>query len=127
MRARTSSERLLSWVEVASIVCGHLAARSALAPWNADDRHAEVVRIAADVVQRHEAVVDVEAVSSTPFAVTGAVNCWKRIANARYSAAQRLGARRRGARASSGVRTKSKTLASAARLRRCAWPTAQSM
>ncbi len=36
MRARTSSERLLSWVEVASIVCGHLAVRSRLAPWNAE-------------------------------------------------------------------------------------------
>ena len=38
MRARTSSERLVSWVEVASTVCGQRAARSALAPWNAATR-----------------------------------------------------------------------------------------
>ncbi len=35
MRARTSSARLLSWVELASIVPGQRAARSALAPWKA--------------------------------------------------------------------------------------------
>jgi hypothetical protein len=35
MRARTSSLRLLSCVEVASIVAGQLLARSALAPWKA--------------------------------------------------------------------------------------------
>ena len=33
MRLRTSSERLLSCVEVASMVCGQRAARSALASW----------------------------------------------------------------------------------------------
>ena len=35
MRARTSSERLLSCVDVASIVCGHVRARFAVAVWNA--------------------------------------------------------------------------------------------
>ena len=35
MRERTSSERLLSCVDVASIVCGQRLARSALAAWKA--------------------------------------------------------------------------------------------
>jgi hypothetical protein len=35
MRVRTSSERLLSCVEVATMVCGQRAARSTLAPWKA--------------------------------------------------------------------------------------------
>jgi hypothetical protein len=64
-------------------------------------------------------------VSSTPFAATGAVNCWKLMANARY-AAVRVAEAPAGACASSAVRTKSKMLASAARLRRFARPIAQS-
>ena len=34
MRLRTSSERLLSCVDVASMVCGQRSARSALSAWN---------------------------------------------------------------------------------------------
>ncbi len=36
MRQRTSSARLLSCVEVASMVCGQCRSRSRLAPWKAE-------------------------------------------------------------------------------------------
>ena len=60
MRARTSSLRLVSCVEEASIVCGQSRARAALRAWNAGTIEAEVDRVAADLVERDEAVVDVE-------------------------------------------------------------------
>ena len=60
MRARTSSERLLSWVEVASIACGQRRARSWFCPVECRERHAEAVRLAADLVQGYQPVVLIE-------------------------------------------------------------------
>jgi hypothetical protein len=125
MRARTSSARLLSWVELASIVCGHFAARSALAPWKADTVIPKCSGWPPTSFSEASRLKRYSAVSSTPFAVTGAVNCWKRIAKPRYSSAS-SGVAPPGGRASSALRTKSNTVASPARLSRLARATAQS-
>ncbi len=59
-RARASSPRLVSWVEVLSMACGQRSAALLVRGWNAGDGDAELVGIAADLVQRDEAVVAVE-------------------------------------------------------------------
>jgi hypothetical protein len=59
MRARTSSERLLSWVEVASMVCGQWRARCALARGSAR-REAELAGSPPTSFSDTQAVVDVE-------------------------------------------------------------------
>ena len=60
IRARTSSLRLVSWVEVASIACGHRARRSAFCAWKAAGDSPKRARVAAHLVERHQPVVEVE-------------------------------------------------------------------
>ncbi len=126
MRARTSSERLLSCVEVAISVCGQRAARSALAAWNALTLVPKRSGSPPTSLSDTRRLKTYSAVSSTPFAVTGAVNCWKRIAKARQ-ALRSASPASPGGRTSSTLRTKSNTLTSAARLRRRARAIAHSM
>ena len=52
MRARKSSLRLVSWVEVASIRCGHRVCAISHSRWNSSDSIAETRRIAANFVER---------------------------------------------------------------------------
>ena len=51
MRARTSSERLVSCVEVASISCGQWRARCCASAWNWRTLTPKVLRLSADLVQ----------------------------------------------------------------------------
>ena len=60
IRARTSPERLVSWVIVDSSVSGYRSARSALRGVERVDVDAEATRVAADVVERQQAAVAVE-------------------------------------------------------------------
>jgi hypothetical protein len=60
MRARTSPERLVSWVWVTSRPRGERAARSALAAWKPSTERPEARRVAAHLVEREQAQVAVE-------------------------------------------------------------------
>jgi hypothetical protein len=115
---------LLSCVDVASSVARQRRPRSSAARWNArtvlPNRSGSPPTSFSDAsrLKRYNAV------SSMPFAATGAVNCWARIANATY--AGRRSASSGGGSPSSSARTKSKIAASATRPRRFARPIAQS-
>ena len=59
-RARISSPRLVSCVEVPSIACGQRLGALRIGLVEGRQRDAELIRMAADLVQRDEAVVAIE-------------------------------------------------------------------
>jgi len=104
IRVRTSSERLLSCVEVASMVC---AIRGAVGGGAVERRegHAEWSG-SPDIIERDQTVEHVEARVLDAFAATGAVSCWKLMANARYAAVRVAEAPRGPARAARRARSR---------------------
>ena len=82
MRARTSSLRLASCVEVASIVCGQCGARSRLAAWKAATDMPKSSGSPPTSLTEISRWWRYSAVSSMPLAATGEVNCCSRRAKA---------------------------------------------
>ena len=85
-RARTSSLRLVSCVERADKAHGHLRLALLDGAVQLLRRDAEAVRIAADLVERQQAVVDIKGRILQPLAMTGAVTCWNLPTKRRCSA-----------------------------------------
>ncbi len=127
MRARVSSPRLVSCVEVAESACGHDSWRSRLRSWKRSSGDADERRLAADLVQRGERVEAVEGRVFEPLRRDRAGE----LLEAEHEVAP-LGALLRrtyasGLRSSSSEAMKSKTDASCAGLRRLAARTAALM
>src|SRR5258707_5949797 len=94
MRARTSSDRFVSWVVLAFRDCGHLCDRSCTSSWNSSGDAAEGRGSPPTSLRETSGLQTYKNVSSNDLAMMGPVNCCQRITNA--SLASRCAVRRCG-------------------------------